>query len=231
MSKKANYTILIFLQSLLLNLEANSQRFYIMHEGPRMMCGGGEIYYGVKNRVILIEETKLRVGRYDLVSDSVTIERGNDSLFFLTSLYKNRTCKIYVIDTISGQKVFSLPVFCNASPVRFLISPLPADAHRHQFPKIFIPSIDRVRMESRMHDCYNYTARLKLLSCRLCLIRGTGEIAFIRLNRKQKVGEGFKKELMEKCQNGDHIALRDIVLKNKDGSKIHVTDYFIYGVW
>ena len=213
--------------------EVQSQSLYLSHEGPKDKCLGDILFFGVKNRIILSDNNNLPVGGYDLISDSVNIERINDSLFIFSPLYKNVTINVFAIDSKRKQKTASIKVTCEDSPVRFFIGPNPRLTLHDPFqsPNIFIPGIDHIRMVPRKRECYDYSAGLKVISYRLCLIRGNEEIASLKVKGKRRVKEKFKMELRNKIQTGDYIALRDISIKNGEGKSDVLVEQSVFKLW
>lgn len=208
--------------------EAEAQTFYLLHEGPGDHCPAYVLYFGVRNRIILGEINNMPVKGFNLVADSVNIDRINDSLFLFSPHFMNGRAHVYVIDSFSKRIVDTIDLDGLDAPVRFYITPRVLFRDESRSANGYISSIDRIRMLLSHSDCYDYSSGLKILSYRVCLIRDREEIVAQTIKGRKKIREGFKRELLRNYKPGDVIALRDIKWKNQQGEVYTVAEEAVY---
>ena len=207
--------------------KAFSQDIYLYHYNTSQHCKNYDAYYlycSINNKILVkySDNSKINLEEILLKSDSLTIEKVNDSIYYLSPLYKNVHVKVYITDVLSGKKTDSVRSYCIGQPFSFTINPQKSN---YSFGKKVIDKIDRVYLEHMRQGCLDYASGFKIISYDLVLKRNDIVILSGGFKGEQLIGNTFKKKLKQLSKSGDGLFIRNMTLKGKDGQQIKVDEY------
>jgi hypothetical protein len=228
-SKKGEVSNLLFakvtlLVLLTLSTKVNGQQFAIAPASMVYTCPNF-LYYGVENpmKLLVKGQSNRNFNKIKLVSDSIVINKINDSLYTLKPLYERVYCKIYFVDTSTGKNIDSIKKYCDYDPFTFAITHINV-AHEYYSQREVINEMKGLYMESKSKDCFDYTKDYFLVSYDLVLQRGETTILAVKLKGNQLIPSEFKNKLIETAKTGDGLFAKNIILE-KNGQILQIPEY------
>jgi hypothetical protein len=215
--KRVSVNMLIVFCLFILTEGAMCQKIQFVNNHKAKDCYAG-LFSLVENEWKL--EGNLDLRNIEILSDSMSIRRKNDSVIIIIPKFENVYGKIYFSDRKTKTKIDSVIKYCNNNPFVFALTP---NYNQH----IWDPKKEIIRLYSfsKNSDCFDYSKDYKIVSYSLLIKRNDSTVIENRLMGAQLISKAIKDEVSGKAMKGDILYASNVRLINKNGHEITIKDY------
>ena len=207
----------------LVPVKLTGQHYYLAPAFSSKYCNSA-LYYGVNNKMCVKREGESnKIKNVELRSDSIAIEKINDTTYNLRPLYSRVNCRLTISKSTTMEIVGLLTVFCESDPFLFSISSRHLEHKSFPNEQIF-DELRTLYMRSKNEVCDNYAKKYKIMTYELALFRKEELIMSEIYDGNSIINTSFKNKLKASAKTGDVLYARDISLKG-EGQVIKIDNY------